>query len=1116
LEFRVLGDLEVSHDGLAVPLGAHQQRAVLAMLVLHPREVISVDRLIEGVWGEHPPARATKAVHVHVWALRTALAVAGDVARDELIATRDHGYMLCVADDQIDARLFEQRLDAGRQAHHEQAFEEAAAVLAEALALWRGSVLADFTFDPFAGGEIARLNELRLEALELRIDADLALGRHAAATAELEALAAEHPLRERLQRQRMLALYRCGRQSEALAVYRETRALLVDELGIEPSPETRELHEAVLRQDHTLDPPTAAAAPARTAVVRARPWRVWLVAAAAACVVALAAGIAIRPRGADAVVGEPNSVAVIDPAHNAVVHDIPVGARPANLAAGAGGLWVANVDDRSLSEIDPVSSQVTRTLYPRTSVDGLAADARALWIVDYQRAVATRLDPAFGESVRTVRLGATPIFSGGEIAGPTPIAVAGGAVWATTSNAAIAHIGARSGRPSMVSVGNEPAGIAIGGGAIWASDDVDSTVARIDTAGVVNPTVPVGEGAGGIATGAGAVWVANSVADTVTKIDLATGAPVTTIPVGAGPRGVAVGLGAVWVANSRGASVSRIDPRTNTVRTIPVGQSPENVAVTAGRVWVTLQAAAPPLGAPVGGGTLRIVKSDDFGSTDPAIMHGFGTTAYQLEYATCAKLVNYPDEPGARGLHLAPEVASAMPAVSRDGRTYRFTVRSGYHFGPPSGRPVTAFAFQRALERFLSPKMRADGDPILEELRDIMGVGAYRAGRTRHVAGITATSRTLTIHLARPSPSLPARLAMPYFCAVPSATPIRPGGVERIPSAGPYYIASRIPGRELLLKRNPNYRGQRPHRLAAIEYRFGATAARESAQVKAGDADYVDDPIAQARYASAVSPAVDARLEREYGSHSVGARSGRQRYFINPTLSTSYLQLNRRRPLFADVRMRRAANFAVDRAALARTAQPGMASRPTDQLLPAVVPGYRDANLYPLGGGDVARARGLAGTHGGRAVMYTCSLTPCVENAETVQANLAAIGISVAIKRLPFPKIITRLAPGQPYDIAWSGWGADYADPAQFINPSTPGFDPPGVYRRRIAAADRLSGNRRLRAFGRLDVDIAAHDAPIVAFATTTARDFFSARVGCQVYQPIYGMDLGALCVRNR
>ena len=1127
LQFRVLGDLEVLHEGRAVALGAHQQRAVLALLVLHAGEVVSADRLIEGLWGDRPPTRATKAVHVHVSRLRTALTVAGDGAREGLIATRDHGYTLRVADAQIDVRVFEELLGAGRRAYREQAFERAAGVLSQALALWRGAALADFSFDEFAQSEIARLEELRLEALEIRIEADLTLGRHAAIIAELEVLTAQHPLRECLQRQRMLALYRCGRQADALEVFRDAREALVDALGVEPSPALRELHLAVLRQDPSLDAPCApaAATPSTDAgdMRRLRP-RARFGVAAAACVGALL-GVAalVAHGGASPVVAQANSVAVIDPARDAMVRDVAVGARPGDISAGAGGLWVANLDDRSLSEIDPTSARLTRTLFPGTNVDGLAADAKALWITDFQRATVIRLDPAFGEVQQTFRLGPRPLMPGAGSPGPQPIAVAARSVWAATNNATVARIDTRSRRvESPVAVGNEPAGIAVGAGSTWAADDVDSIVSRIDPAGTVIKAVPVGEGASGVAVGAGAVWVANTGAATVTRIDPTTGAAKATIPVGSGPRGIAVGLGAVWVANSRSGSVSRIDPGSDrVVKTIAIGESPEDVVIAAGRVWVSVQAGSRPLGDAVPGGTLRIVQSQDFGSSDPAVMRSYGSAAWQLEYATCAKLLNYPDLAGPRGARLVPEVAAAQPTVSPDGRTYTFAVRSGYRFSPPSGQPVTARAFQRALERFLSPKLQPAGSVVEPEMSDIVGVGAYRAGRTPHIAGITATRRTLTIHLTEPAPSLPARLAMPYFCAVPPATPIRPGGVEHIPSAGPYYIDSRTRDSELVLRRNPNYHGPRPRRLDAIDYRFGATAARDTALVEAGRGDYVDDPLAQLRFASAVSPAVDARLERDYGPHSPAARSGQQRYFINPVPGVSYLMLNARRRLFAGSRMRRAASFAVDRAALARNAQPGIASMPTDQYLPPTIPGFRDANIYPLGGPDVARARQLARGRSGRAVMVTCTLAPCLNAAETVKANLSAIGITVDIKRFPFPEIYKREAPDQPWDIAWSGWGADYADPSQFINPNTPGFaiDSPGRdaarYRHRIAETARLTGTQRLRAYGRLDVDLASRAAPVIAFAVATARDFFSARTGCQTYQPIYGIDLAALCLRR-
>ena len=255
MEFRVLGDLEVRHDQRAIPLGAHQQRALLAILVVNAGEVVTADRLIDGIWGDQPPARAAKTVQVYVSRIRKALVAGAGAAADDVIVTREHGYALHVDPDQVDAAVFERLLAEGRRGLADGAFALAAARLDEALGLWRGAALSDFTFDAWAAEEIARLEGLRLEALEARIDADLELGRHAALVTELEALIARHPLREHLRGQLMLALYRGGRQSEALAVFHETRRVLVEELGVEPGPALRARHEAILRQDPALDAP---------------------------------------------------------------------------------------------------------------------------------------------------------------------------------------------------------------------------------------------------------------------------------------------------------------------------------------------------------------------------------------------------------------------------------------------------------------------------------------------------------------------------------------------------------------------------------------------------------------------------------------------------------------------------------------------------------------------------------------------------------------------------------------------------------------------------------------------------------------------------------------------
>jgi DNA-binding SARP family transcriptional activator len=232
MEFRILGPLEVVDGGRTLPLGGPRQRALLALLLTRANRVVPRDELIDELWNDDAPEGARNALQYHVSRLRKAL------APNDLLVTREPGYMLRVAPDELDLLEFERLRDAARDAPP----EEAARLLRQALALWRGSAQA----------EIAYLDELRIVALEQRIEADLELGRHADLVAELEQLMREHPLRERLRAQLMLALYRSGRQAEALDVYRQTRQTLIEQLGIEPSPSLQELERAILRQDPSL------------------------------------------------------------------------------------------------------------------------------------------------------------------------------------------------------------------------------------------------------------------------------------------------------------------------------------------------------------------------------------------------------------------------------------------------------------------------------------------------------------------------------------------------------------------------------------------------------------------------------------------------------------------------------------------------------------------------------------------------------------------------------------------------------------------------------------------------------------------------------------------------
>src|SRR2546426_6971577 len=255
MEFRILGSLEVWSDQRRLPLGGSKQRMLLAVLLLHRNEVVSIDRLVEELWTGRPPATAVKVVQVYVSQLRKALGgrrTPNDA--EDVLVTRAPGYLLRVGRDELDADRFERLVEEGRRVLGAGSPRLATRTLLEALALWRGPALADFAHESFAQPEIGRLEAVHLSALANRIDADLALGRHEELVGELEALVAENPLRERLRGQLMLALYRAGRQADALEVYRQTREVLHGELGLDPSRALQSLERSILQQDTALEP----------------------------------------------------------------------------------------------------------------------------------------------------------------------------------------------------------------------------------------------------------------------------------------------------------------------------------------------------------------------------------------------------------------------------------------------------------------------------------------------------------------------------------------------------------------------------------------------------------------------------------------------------------------------------------------------------------------------------------------------------------------------------------------------------------------------------------------------------------------------------------------------
>jgi peptide/nickel transport system substrate-binding protein len=339
-----------------------------------------------------------------------------------------------------------------------------------------------------------------------------------------------------------------------------------------------------------------------------------------------------------------------------------------------------------------------------------------------------------------------------------------------------------------------------------------------------------------------------------------------------------------------------------------------------------------------------------------------------------------------------------------------------------------------------------------------------------------------------------------------------------VASAGPYYVASQVPGQEIVLRRNPNYRGPRPRRPDQVRITLGAGQAGTIARVERGAVDYAPsvNDLRSAR-----------RLESRYGPRSAAARAGRQRYFENRLLLLDHLVFNTSRGPFASARLRRAVNYAIDRRALSRVGlDSALPATPTDQYLPPDMPGYRDARIYPLTP-DLRKARRLAGTARRRVVLYAFSEPAPLRVAEIVKANLRPIGVDVEIRpqgQSLFPRI---QRPGEPFDIAVIFWHSDYPEPLDFLhlldgrtigsksNLNFAYFDDPR-YNRRLDAAAGLASPARELALGRLDVEVARTAAPWAAIANESAHSFFSARMGCQLHNPIFGIDLAALCIRDR
>lgn len=615
MDFRLLGPLEVFDGARAVAIGGGKRRSLLALLLLHGNEVVSADRLIDELWGEHPPPTAAKGLQVYVSQLRRELAPKDSASNGHVLVTRSNGYLLQVGPDDVDIQRFERSLDDGERALQAGEPERAAQRLRDGLALWRGPPLADFTYDAFAQQEIARLEELRLVAIEQRIDADLALGRHAQVVGELDALVSRYPLRERVRGQSMLALYRCGRQAEALESYRDARRTMSEQLGLEPGPALRDLEARILAQSAELAPPTTPGrsrrreppAPAEPVALRTRRRAAALVIAGAAAILGVAALLAAlrdddgsTPRTVALDLAK-DSLVALDPGGQRPEVAIPLSGRPTAVAAAGGRIFVATVDSATLTEVDGRTGKIVRIVPLQITPAAVAAAGNRVWVADRRRGLVVAFVVGYERQAARIlypRVQATGP-AGLNIREPVAIATGGGGVWLTDGSPRLTRIDARSGAVSQVAAGRTLDGVTGGAGAVWAFSARTATVVRVDPrTRAFTDRIRIATRRGsdkhypiGIATTPGTVWVLNGNTATVTRIDAAQGGVRDTIPIGMDrlPRGIGTSGGTVWVANFDG-SVSRIAPGRSTPSSIWVGDSLGAVVTTGSRVWVTTTA----------------------------------------------------------------------------------------------------------------------------------------------------------------------------------------------------------------------------------------------------------------------------------------------------------------------------------------------------------------------------------------------------------------------------------------------------------------------------------------------------------------------------------------------
>ena len=1107
------------------------------MLLAEYGGVVSVGRLADALWGERAPGGFVTTVQTYVFHLREVLEPdRRHGAPGQVLVTERGGYRLDTSGSAVDAAIFESLLSAGHRAIDRGAYEEASDQLKRALDLWRGEVLADVADLGFVTPLAARLDEMRQTARGLRIEAELALGLHADALPEIDGLVAEHPLWEQLQAQRITALYRSGRQSDALAAYRDLRNRLAEELGIEPSSPLQQLHQAVLTQAEALDwrRPTHVKPPVPESVIAPRSQELPLTTdeaphepsapvlsrlrgpfrlsgrrahlATGAVAVVLATGIAISVAHLWIQSGPPsfpaNSIGSIN-RDGSLAGSVNVGLSPDALAYGAGSLWAANRTDSTVSRIDPDTRAVVQTIPVGASPVAITVTAHDVWVANFDDGTVSRINTVSNTVVDRIPVGVHP----------AAIASRPDGVWvANSDDGTIQRIDpATDQTDKAVEVGGGPDGIAIDKTSLWVCSAVDGTVVEIDPKTLQQGrSVVVGAGPRGVALTPGDVWVASQLSQSVTRINRATGAA-RTINVGDGPHSLVVEGDSVWVSNEYDGTISRIDPTSNeVVGTRYVGASPRGLAAAGGSIWVAAGAFAD---AGHRGGTLRVAAYELPGEldVDPAAVYDpYTVTAEKFVYDG---LVAFGMSGGLGSESLVPDLAVALPRPSNANKTYAFTLRPGVRYS--TGREVNASDFRTGLLKALT----VGGNP--EYYAGVIG------GRNciDHPASCDLSAglitdnvtRSVTFNLVAPDPAFMDKLAWLVY-PVPPGTPATVSKVP-VPGTGPYMISAYQQGKRFTLSPNTffwqwSFAAQPagyPDVIRFAKVTDGKAAANEVIQ---GRADVVRVFPASASVRDDLAKRYPSQLKPQGRAQTV------------------FEHLNTRMAPFNDVRARQALNYAVDRNRLVEIEGAIGRFDLTCQVLPPNFPSYRWYCPYTSGpandgyhGPDLARANELVTLSGTRGMAVTVrGLASGAGHALNLYfaTVLRDLGYRVSLQELPDD--FDFLGPfGQAQITSAPGWSADFPDASQFYDNEFScrsgvggtGYCNPKI--ERVAAEAHAAGLTDPGGAARLwtEVDrMVTDDAPVVSLGNNTGVWFVSERVGDYQSNALVGPLLSQIWVK--